>query len=66
MFKIRIDNQNSVHTTFTVFSGPYQGNLANCGRLIMRNNEFNDFLKGLRTFVSIEAKVKDRPITIEY
>lgn len=47
-FKIRIDDQNPVHTRFTVFGGSSKEfTHANCGTLCMRNEEFQDFCRVL-------------------
>lgn len=42
-FKIRIDNKNPAHITFTVFAGNFNQTLANCGRLAMRVDEYQHF-----------------------
>jgi len=43
IFKIRVDDKTLAHTTFRLFAGPHEGAVGLCGRLTMRNDEFEEF-----------------------
>ncbi len=46
MVKLIVDEKNSQHTRFRIFAGKQEGSLGLCGSLIMRNEEFIEFMQG--------------------
>lgn len=68
-FEFRVTSVNAVHTRVSVFVGGHNGTLALCGTLVMRNDEYAEWVDlwlaalkerpGAVTFVPLSDEIRE-------